>query len=153
MKQGPSWSWSYGTCSWIYNYLCNQCLTLRVRIPLRRGVLNTTLCDKVCQWFASGRWFSPLSSTNKTYRHNITEILLKVALNIINYIIQGLIMNYRYMAFKLLPFVEVFFYKNSFRNKILNETSGYSRVARGGGPPRGYTFMGLALLGLLYKPV
>ena len=31
----PSWSWSYG--SWIYNYLCNQCispLTLWVRIPL-----------------------------------------------------------------------------------------------------------------------
>jgi len=30
-----SWSWSY--CSWIYNYLCNQCLsplTLWVRIPL-----------------------------------------------------------------------------------------------------------------------
>jgi hypothetical protein len=23
--QGPSWSWSYG--SWIYNYLCNQCLS------------------------------------------------------------------------------------------------------------------------------
>jgi hypothetical protein len=23
---GPSWSWSYG--SWIYNYLCNQCLSL-----------------------------------------------------------------------------------------------------------------------------
>jgi hypothetical protein len=22
--QGPSWSWAYG--SWIYNYLCNQCL-------------------------------------------------------------------------------------------------------------------------------
>ena len=32
----------------------------------RPGVLNTTLCDKVCQWFAAGRWFSsgtPLSST------------------------------------------------------------------------------------------
>ena len=32
---GPLWSWSYG--SWIYNYLCNQCLspfTLLVRIPL-----------------------------------------------------------------------------------------------------------------------
>ena len=43
-----SWPWSYG--SWIYNYPCNQCLsplTLWVRIPLRRGVLNTTLCDKV----------------------------------------------------------------------------------------------------------
>ena len=33
-----------------------------------------------------GRWFSlstPVSSTNKTDRHDITEILLKVALNII----------------------------------------------------------------------
>jgi len=45
------WSWSYG--SWIYNYLCNQCLsplTLWVRTRFRRGVLNTTLCDKVCHW-------------------------------------------------------------------------------------------------------
>jgi len=23
--KGPSWSWSYG--SWIYDYLCNQCLS------------------------------------------------------------------------------------------------------------------------------
>ena len=75
--------------SWIYNYLCNQCLsplTLWVRIPLRRGVLVTTLCDKVCQWLSTGRWFSPctpVSSTNKTDRHNITEILLEVALNTI----------------------------------------------------------------------
>jgi hypothetical protein len=37
---------SYG--SWIYNYLGNQCLsplTLGVLTPLRRGVLDTTLCD------------------------------------------------------------------------------------------------------------
>ena len=43
--------------------------------------------DKVCQWLATGRWFSlgtPVSSTNKTDRHDITEILLKVALNTIN---------------------------------------------------------------------
>jgi hypothetical protein len=56
---GPLWWWSYG--SWIYNYLCNQCLSLLkwwVRIPLRRGVLETTLCNKVCQWLAAGRWFS-----------------------------------------------------------------------------------------------
>jgi hypothetical protein len=77
-----SWSWSYD--SWIYNYLCNQCLSppkMWFRIPLRRGVLNTTLCDKVCHWLAAGRWFSPgthISSTNKTEHHNITEILLKV---------------------------------------------------------------------------
>jgi len=24
-RRGPTWSWSYG--SWIYNYLCNQCLS------------------------------------------------------------------------------------------------------------------------------
>jgi len=44
-----SWPWSYG--SWIYTYLCNQCLsplTLWVWILLRRGVPNTTLCDEVC---------------------------------------------------------------------------------------------------------
>jgi hypothetical protein len=31
----------------------------------------------------TGRWFSPVSSTNETDRHDITEILLKVALSII----------------------------------------------------------------------
>ena len=84
---GPPWSWSYG--SWIYNYPCNQYLSplkLLIRIPLGQGVLDTILCDKVCQWLAAGRWFSlgiPVSSTNKTDRHNITEILLKVAWNTI----------------------------------------------------------------------
>ena len=68
---GPSWPWSYG--SWIYNYLCNQCLSplmLWVRISIRARC--TTLCDKY-----------PVSSTNKTDRHDVTEILLKVALNTI----------------------------------------------------------------------
>jgi hypothetical protein len=71
----------------IFNYLCNQCLSplkLWVQVSLRRGVLDTTLCDKVCQWLVAGRWFSTgtqVSSTNKTDRHDITEILLKVALN------------------------------------------------------------------------
>ena len=52
-----------------------------------RGVLDTTLCDQVCLWHATGRWFSqgtPVSSTNKTDRYDITEILLKVALNTID---------------------------------------------------------------------
>ena len=52
-----------------------------------RGVLDTTLCDKVCQWLATGWWFypgTPVSSTNKTDSHDITEILLKVPLNTIN---------------------------------------------------------------------
>jgi hypothetical protein len=37
---------------------------------------------------ATGQWFSlgtPVSSTNKTYPHNITEILLKVALSTISH--------------------------------------------------------------------
>jgi len=68
MFQGSSWSWSHGSS--IYNCLCNQCLSLQtlwVRIPLRRCVLDTTLCDKVCQWLAASMWFSPgnpVSSTN-----------------------------------------------------------------------------------------
>jgi hypothetical protein len=40
--------------------------------PHRRGILYT-LCDEVCQWLATGRQFSPVSSTNKTDRHGITE--------------------------------------------------------------------------------
>jgi hypothetical protein len=41
------------------------------------------------QLLANGRWFSPgtpASSTTKTGRHDIAEILLKVALNTINQI-------------------------------------------------------------------
>jgi hypothetical protein len=40
--------------------------------------------DKVCQLVAHGRWFSPgtpASSTTKTGRHDIAEILLKVTLS------------------------------------------------------------------------
>jgi hypothetical protein len=43
--------------------------------------------DKVYQLLAHGPWFSPASSTTKTGRHDIVEILLKVALNTKNQII------------------------------------------------------------------
>ena len=49
-------------------------------MQLKRGVLATTLCDKGCQRLAAGWWFSPgtpVSSTNKTDRHNITESGIK----------------------------------------------------------------------------
>jgi hypothetical protein len=49
-------------------------------------VLNTTLCAKVCQWLTTGLHFSLdtlVSSTKNTDRHDIAEILLKVALNTI----------------------------------------------------------------------
>ena len=36
----------------------------------------------MCQWLATDRWFSPVSSTNRTHYHDIAEILLNVALTI-----------------------------------------------------------------------
>ena len=77
-RRRPSRPRSYG--SWIYK------LKLWVRTPFRWSVLDTTLCDKICRWLAAGRWFSPgipVYSTNKTDLHDVTEILLKVALNTI----------------------------------------------------------------------
>ena len=54
-------------------------LKLWVQIPSWRGVLHSTLRDKVCQWLVTDWWFSlgtPVSSTNKTdhwYSWNIVE--------------------------------------------------------------------------------
>ena len=64
----------------------DTCLYINVN---SKDTLIETLCDKVFQWLSAGRWFSPgtpVSSTNKTVRHDITEILLKVALNTITLI-------------------------------------------------------------------
>jgi heme/copper-type cytochrome/quinol oxidase subunit 4 len=38
--------------------------------------LITNACDKAYQLLAHGRWFSPASSTTKTGRHDIAEILI-----------------------------------------------------------------------------
>ena len=65
-------------------------------LPIRRGFAPgfvnykkgctrlAAASDKVYQLLAHGRWFSlgtPASSSTKTGRHGIAEILLKVALN------------------------------------------------------------------------
>ena len=70
-------SWTYG--SWTYNDQCNQCLSpikLRVRILLRWGVLDI-LCDKVCQWLATGRsvvfYGFLLQHWQSQYKWNIVE--------------------------------------------------------------------------------
>ena len=71
----------------VFTGICNHqylsLLTLWVWTPRGRGILDTTLCDKVCLWLAAGQWFSPVSSTNKPGRHDIAEILLKMTLNTI----------------------------------------------------------------------
>ena len=64
--------------AWVRTQLCK----------LQKGCTRLAApSDKVYQLFAHGRWFSPgtpASSTTKTGRHDIAEILLKVALSTIN---------------------------------------------------------------------
>jgi hypothetical protein len=67
-----------------YLVLLNDMISSVFRV--RRCVLNTTLCDEICQWLAAGLWISPgtpVSSTNEMGRYDIAEMLLKVGLNTI----------------------------------------------------------------------
>ena len=61
---------------------------VRARLcKLQKGCIRLVAAsDKAYQLLAHGRWFSPASSTTKAGRHDIAEILLKVALNTINQI-------------------------------------------------------------------
>jgi hypothetical protein len=59
--------------------------------------------DKVYQLLAHGRWFTPASSTTKTGRHDIAEILLKVALNTKNQKIKLLYFNTQSYSVMLEP--------------------------------------------------
>ena len=63
---------------------------VRVRLcKLQKGCTRLAAAsDKVQPLIAHGLWFSPgtqASSTTKTGRHDIAEILLKVALNTVNH--------------------------------------------------------------------
>ena len=69
-------------CSWIFNYLCNQYLSplmLWFRVPLMVRCTRYNIMWKFVRQVGG----TPVSSTNKIDRHDIIEILLKVALNII----------------------------------------------------------------------
>ena len=62
--------------AWVRTRLCR----------LQKGYIRlTATIDQVYQLLAHGRWFSPgtpASPTTKTGRHDIAEILLKVALKL-----------------------------------------------------------------------
>ena len=63
-----------------YSYLLNAIIAYHHLSRSLWGVRDTALCRKGCQWLAADWWFStgtPVSSTNKTDHHDITEILLK----------------------------------------------------------------------------
>ena len=84
---GPSWSWSYE--SWIYSCLYNQCLspqTLWVKsrpgevYSMQHYVIKfVSVLQQVCGFL----WVLRCTPLIKLDGHDITEILLKVALNTI----------------------------------------------------------------------
>jgi hypothetical protein len=61
-------------------YIWHHVAIFFVSKPNSNIIEEMDLSDKVYQLLAHGRWFSPASSTTKTGRHDIAEILLKVAL-------------------------------------------------------------------------
>ena len=88
MREGPGWLNELGSL----DYLTNHTSLSLIRCGFAPGFVNykkgctrhTAASDKVYQLLAQGRWFSPgtpTSSTTKTGRHDLVEILLKVALN------------------------------------------------------------------------
>ena len=81
-----------------YKPITNTTWVRAQRCKLQKGCTRLAAAsDKVYQLFAHGRWFSPgtlASSTTKTGRHDIDEILLKVALNTKNQSNQSCIMRF-----------------------------------------------------------
>ena len=87
---GGSMSQVVGLPNNAYKSITNTAWVRAQLCKLQKGcILLAVASDKVYQLLAHGRWFSPgtpASSTTKTDRHDIAEILLKVALNTINQI-------------------------------------------------------------------
>ena len=83
----------------------------------------TTLCDKVCQSLVTGRWFSvgfPVSSTNKTECHDITEIL-KVALNTINHLTSSIVrwsLHFTFVPKENTIYIKIFYETTDWMNPI-----------------------------------
>ena len=81
-----------------YNYLCNRCMwptTLKVRIPLRRGVFDPTLCDNVCSdlgqvggfpRFSLRNSWSIVESGDNTITHNPPLLPCRVFTNILQFL-------------------------------------------------------------------
>jgi hypothetical protein len=71
----------------IVPFLVIMSVSFNMRLIYLSQLLHASIIRHHRQWLTTGRWSSPglpISSTNKTDRHDITEILLKVALNTIN---------------------------------------------------------------------
>ena len=89
MKKGPAWLSELGRLPRnSYKPITNTAWVRARLCKLQKGYTrHAAASDKAYQLLAHGRWFSlgiPASSTTKTGRHNISEILLKMALNTID---------------------------------------------------------------------
>jgi hypothetical protein len=89
MKKGPAWLSELGRLPRnSYKPITNTAWVRARLCKLQKGYTRLAAAsDKAYQLLAHGRWFSlgiPASSTTKTGRHNISEILLKMALNTID---------------------------------------------------------------------
>jgi hypothetical protein len=92
-ERDVKWWWRHHIDQWIYKFTTEWG---KQRVNIVIFSLTTSvwiycesifiLCDKDCQWLMTCRLFStvtPISSTNKTDSHDITEIMLQMALNTI----------------------------------------------------------------------
>ena len=82
---GGSMSWVIGLPNTSYKHITNAAWVRAQLCKLQKGCTRLAAAsDKVYQLLSQGQWLSPgtlASSTTKTGRHDIAEILLKVALN------------------------------------------------------------------------
>ena len=120
LDKGLSWSWSY--YSWICNYLCNQCLsplTLWVWTPFMARCTQYNIMwyslSVTCDRFSL---CIPVSSTNKTDRHTVAEILLKVTLNTINLSLSKITLHNK-LKKKNSVFITVLYFPDTFVSSML----------------------------------
>ena len=82
-SEGPLWSWSYG--SWIYNYLCNQCLSQLTFEPhlqtrcIRYNIMWWSLwitCNRSVVFYSQYGFLHKLNSPPR-YNWNIFESSVK----------------------------------------------------------------------------
>jgi hypothetical protein len=76
------------------------CTTRASLLQIWGGFAPTAVSNKLYQLFVHGRWFSPgtPTSTTKTGRHDIAEILLKVAVNVTHCLLLFLVDKFKEIA-------------------------------------------------------
>ena len=139
---GGSMSYVVGLPNNSHKPITNTAWVSTQLFELQKGCTRlTAVTDKVYQLLAHGRWFSPVtpaSSTTETGRHDIAEILLKVALSTINQI-KSIKSNYIHVLY-LIPHTiltrrsRFFFFlngvKNNYQSFLKSHTCAFVIITR-----------------------